>query len=151
MSRRVATDNLAGVAEQLASRRRTAWRTAVHLLLVVIAVVSLILEPVLGVHIALGLFFVWLVVMHLAQRRRTAAALLRQSRRMSWSRSQRMAFADLLLALLTLGVLVSGIVDWALGQPTPIRWHAITGVLLAIALCIHTVRRRRRLRGSEVR
>jgi len=48
-------------------------------------------------------------------------------------------------------MLVSGFWDWSAGHPTKIRWHAITGVMLAILLLAHTVRRRSRLRRSAVR
>jgi len=49
------------------------------------------------------------------------------------------------------GMLVSGFWDWFAGHPTRIRWHAITGVALAILLAAHTIRRRSRLRRSAVR
>lgn len=130
---------------------RTARRTAVHLLLVAAVLASLVVEPVLFAHIAFGLVFTGLVVMHLAQRRRTVRSLLQRLRRVPRTRSGRMALSDVWLALLTVAMVASGIVDWALGHPTRIRWHAITGVLLAVALLVHTLRRRRRLRGSLVR
>ncbi len=63
----------------------------------------------------------------------------------------RLALADALLAAVTVGMLVSGFRDWSAGHPTRIRWHAITGVVLAIALLVHTVRRWSRLRRSKVR
>ena len=63
----------------------------------------------------------------------------------------RLALADLLLAVITAGMLVSGFWDWSAGHPTKIRWHAITGVVLAILLLARTVRRRSRLRRSAVR
>jgi len=53
--------------------------------------------------------------------------------------------------VITVGMLVSGFWDWSAGHPTRIRWHAVTGIVLAILLLIHTVRRRSRLRGSSVR
>jgi hypothetical protein len=37
------------------------------------------------------------------------------------------------------------------GHPTRTRWHVITGVVLAVLLLIHTVRRWSRLRRSKVR
>jgi hypothetical protein len=129
---------------------RTAWRTAVHLVLVVTVLASLVLEPVLMAHIGVGLIFTGLVVAHLSQRRRTVRGLLGRLPRLTRTRSGRLAVADLWLALLTVAMLVSGLVDWALGHPTRIRWHAITGVILAAALLVHTIRRRRRLRGSVV-
>jgi hypothetical protein len=59
--------------------------------------------------------------------------------------------ADTALALLTAAMLASGLWDWLGGHPTRIRWHAVTGVLLAGFLVVHTVRRRGRLRRSTVR
>ena len=91
--------------------------------------------------------------MHLAQRRRVSASLLaRLARRQALARpAGRLALADALLAMITVGMLVSGFWDWFAGHPTKIRWHAITGVVLAILLLIHTARRWPRLRRSKVR
>jgi len=111
-------------------------------------------EPlVLAIHIAVGLVFAVLAGLHLAQRRRVSASLLaRLARvRMLARPSGRLALADLLLAVITAGMLASGFWDWFAGHPTKIRWHAITGVVLAILLVVHTIRRRSRLRRSAVR
>ena len=107
----------------------------------------------LAIHIAVGLAFAVLAGLHLAQRRRVSARLLaRLARaRILAGPSGRLALADLLLAVITAGMLVSGLWDWFAGHPTKIRWHAITGVVLAILLVAHTIRRRRRLRRSAVR
>jgi len=108
-------------------------------------------EPlVLAIHIAVGLAFAVLAGMHLVQRRRVSAGLLARVRILARP-AGRLALADLLLVLVTAGMLVSGFWDWFAGHPTKIRWHAITGVVLAILLLAHTVRRRRRLRRSAVR
>ena len=108
-------------------------------------------EPlVLAIHIAVGLAFAVLASMHLTQRRRVSGRLLARVRILARP-AGRIALADLLLALVTVGMLVSGFWDWFAGHPTKIRWHAITGVVLAILLVAHTVRRRRRLRRSTVR
>ena len=134
--------------------RRALLRWLVHLGLIGTLVVSLVFEPlVLAIHIAVGLVFAVLTGLHLAQRRRVSASLLaRLARvRMLARPSGRLALADLLLAVITAGMLVSGFWDWSAGHPTRIRWHAITGVVLAILLLAHTVRRRSRLRRSAVR
>ncbi len=133
--------------------RRTVLRTGVHLALITTALVSLVLEPVLAIHIGLGLTFVGLVVVHIVQRRRTTATLVGRLIRVRSlpTRSGRLALADLVLAALTAAMLASGIWDWAIGHPTAIRWHAITGVLLAGFLVVHTLRRRRSLTHSAVR
>ena len=46
--------------------------------------------------------------------------------------------------------LISGFWDWFAGHSTKVRWHAITGVVLAILLLIHMVRRWSRLRRSKI-
>ena len=134
--------------------RRALFRWLVHLGLIGTAVVSLVFEPlVLAIHIAIGLAFAVLTGTHFAQRRRVSARLLvRLARvRIPAGPAGRLALADLLLAAVTAGMLVSGFWDWLAGHPTRIRWHAITGIVLAILLLAHTVRRRRRLRRSTVR
>ncbi len=125
----------------------------VHLGLIASATTSLVFEPVLTLHIVLGLGFVGLVALHLVQRRRVSARLAARLLRIRTilRPAGRMALADLLLAGLAVAMLVSGCWDWALGHPTKVRWHALTGVLLAVFLLVHTLRRRTRLRTSKVR
>jgi hypothetical protein len=48
-------------------------------------------------------------------------------------------------------MLVSGLWDWYAGHPARIRWHALTGVALAVVIVIHAARRRSRLRRSNIR
>ena len=134
--------------------RRVLSRWLVHLGLIGTLVVSLMSEPlVLAIHIAVGLVFAVLTGLHLAQRRRVSASLLARLARVGILArpAGRLALADLLLAVITAGMLVSGFWDWSAGHPTRIRWHAITVVVLAILLLAHTVRRRSRLRRSAVR
>jgi len=134
--------------------RRALLRWLVHLGLIGTLVVSLVFEPlVLAIHIAVGLVFAVLTGLHLAQRRRVSASLLARLARVGILArpAGRLALADLLLAVITAGMLVSGFWDWSAGHPTRIRWHAITGVVLAILLLAHNVRRRSRLRRSAVR
>ena len=139
-----ATEDAAAVSKQ---------RWWVHLGLMVTTVVSLILEPILTVHIVLGLAFTVLVVVHLVQRRRIGATLARRlgALRGLARKPDRLAVADAMLTLFTLAMFISGIWDWVLGHPTRIRWHAITGVVLAGFLLVHTLRRWRRLRTSHIR
>jgi hypothetical protein len=139
---------------QLAARRRgQASRWWIHVALIVSATVSLMFEPVLTVHIIVGLTFVGLVGAHLVQRRRISAALLRRIPQVKTLHhpAGRLALADVLLTALTMGMFASGLWDWAAGHPTRIRWHALTGFVLAGYLVVHTVRRRARLRTSGVR
>lgn len=138
--------------ETVRSRRAVA-RWSVHLGLIMTALVALVFEPILTIHIVVGLIFSVLVAAHLVQRRQVSAKLLgRLGRFRTLHRpGGRRAIADLLLALVTIGMLVSGFWDWSLGHPTRIRWHAITGIVLAVFLVFHTVRRRVRLRSSQIR
>ena len=138
--------------ERVKSAKRAGARWWVHLGLIGSVSVSLIFEFVLTLHIALGLVFAVLVGAHLLQRRRTVANLTRRVGRFATlqSRAGRLALSDALLGVLSAGMLVSGVVDLALGHPTRIRWHALTGVALAAYLLVHTLRRRRRLRASTI-
>jgi hypothetical protein len=145
---------MAGHSPARDGARRALFRWLVHLGLIGTVIVSLAFEPlVLAIHIAVGLAFAVLAGMHLAQRRRVSASLLgRLARVRALARpAGRLALADLLLAVITAGMLVSGFWDWFAGHPTKIRWHAITGIVLAILLLVHTVRRWSRLRRSKVR
>jgi hypothetical protein len=133
--------------------RRAVARWCVHLGLIVTALVALVFEPVLTIHIVVGLVFCALVVAHLVQRRQVSVSLLTRLGRFRTLHRPggRRAIADVLLGLVTIGMLVSGLWDWSLGHPTRIRWHAITGIVLAVFLVAHTVRRRVRLRSSQIR
>lgn len=115
--------------------------------------ISLLLEPLLTLHIVLGLLFVAFVAAHLLQRRRVSVSLARRFGSLPGllGPGGRLAVADAALTVLTAAMLASGLWDWLDGHPTRIRWHAITGVLLAGFLVVHTVRRRGRLRASAVR
>jgi hypothetical protein len=111
------------------------------------------LEPILTLHVAFGVAFVLLVGCHLAQRRRISKRL---ARRLLQVRSlllpgSRMALADGFLFIITTAMLISGFWDLWAPHHTKIRWHAITGVVLAIFLVVHTLRRQKRLRFSEIR
>ena len=135
------------------SHRRQYQRWLVHLGLLSTAIVSLLFEFVLTVHIVVGLTFCALVVAHLAQRRRTSNRLLRRLVRVTSLRQPqgRLALTDLFLSAITLAMLVSGLWDWSIGHPTRVRYHAITGVVLAVVLLVHTWNRRKRIRRSRVR
>jgi hypothetical protein len=113
-----------------------------------------------ALHTDVGLVFVWLVVIHLAQRRQTIARMAIQIARARTlvERRIRLAVSDLLLLIITLNVLVSGIVDWNRGTPTRLplpkpfyRWHLDSGLVLIIYLAVHIWHRRKRLRRSTIR
>jgi hypothetical protein len=82
-----------------------------------------------------------------------SASLLKRLRRLRGrgKPAGRLAPADTLLAVIALGMLVSGLWDWYAGHPARIRWHALTGVALAVVIVIHAARRRSRLRRSDIR
>jgi hypothetical protein len=128
-------------------------RWIVHLGLIAAAATSLVFEPVLSLHIVLGVGFVALVIVHLSQRRRVSVLLVKRLQRPRDLKQPagRLALSDAVLMALTIAMFASGLWDWIIGHPTRIRWHAITGVLLAIYLLVHTLRRWRRLRSSMVR
>jgi hypothetical protein len=111
-------------------------------------------------HTVVGLVFVGLVALHLAQRRRTIARMATQLVRVRTfvERRIRLAVSDLLLFFITLNVLVSGIIDWNRGQPTQLplpvpfdRWHLDSGLALVIYVSVHFWRRRKRLWRSTIR
>jgi hypothetical protein len=111
-------------------------------------------------HADVGLAFVGLVVVHLAQRRRTLARMATQlaRARVFAERRIRLALSDLLLLFITANLLVSGIVDWGRGEPTQVplpvpldRWHLDSGLALVIYLTGHVWRRRKRLWRSTIR
>jgi hypothetical protein len=141
-------------AGRQANARRALYRWLVHIGLIATLVVSLLFEPlVLTIHIVVGLAFAVLVGAHLAQRRRVSANLAGRLVRVTTlgRPAGRLALADALLAAVTLAMLVSGFCDWFAGHSTRIRWHALTGVAVAVLLAIHTFRRWSRLRRSRVR
>jgi hypothetical protein len=133
--------------------RRSALRWLVHVGLIVSTVTSLVLEPVLALHVAFGLVFVVLVGCHLAQRRRVssrmAARLLKFQNLLA--PAGRLALADGFLFIISWAMLLSGFWDLWAPHHTKIRWHAITGVVLTIYLAVHTIRRWKRLRFSQIR
>jgi hypothetical protein len=159
---------LVGSSLDRPTERRTAWgarsRFAVHLGLLCSAAAALgtlqLLHVRVAYHTIVGLVFVGLVVVHLAQRRHTLARMATQIVRAKTfvERRIRLTASDLLLFFITLNVLVSGIVDWSRGTPTQVplpapfyRWHLDSGLLLVVYLAVHVWRRRKRLRRSTIR
>ena len=144
--------------------RRSASRWAVHLGLLCSAAAALgtlqLLHVRVAYHTVVGLVFVGLVVVHLAQRRHTLArmaARIVRARPLA-ERRIRLAVSDLLLFFITVNVLVSGIVDWGRGQPTQLplprpfyRWHLDSGLVLVVYLTVHVWRRRKRFWRSTIR
>ncbi len=157
----------AGTLERLADRRtgrRSIWRWAVHLALLVSLAAALATLQLLHVRVAyhtvVGLVFVGLVVVHLVQRRRTLARMAARVVRATTvvERRIRLAVSDLLLFFITVNVLVSGVVDWGRGEPSPVplptpfdRWHLDSGIALVVYLAVHVWRRRKRFWRSTIR
>ena len=148
--------------------RRTRARFVVHLCLLAtfaasLATVTLITEG--WPHLVVGLAFVALAGVHVAQRRHTVARLLGNlGRARTWFRRRgRLAWSDVVLALLTLNVLVSGTYDLLSGNQVilhprdvgiPFRdigWHVASALVLLVYLCMHVARRWGRIRRSAIR
>ena len=116
-------------------------------------------------HLVVGLAFVALVGIHVAQRRHTVARLLGNlGRARTWFRRRgRLAWSDLVLAMLTLNVLASGTYDLLSGNQVilhprdvgiPFRdmgWHVLSSLVLLVYLCVHVARRWGRIRHSAIR
>ena len=140
-------------SERSSQTRSRAVRWLVHIGLIGSAIVSLVLEPILVLHVIFGVLFVFLVACHLAQRRRISKRLavrLLKARGLLLPGS-RLALADGFLFIVTSAMLISGFWDLWAPHHTKIRWHAITGVVMTVFLIVHTVRRRARLRISNIR
>jgi hypothetical protein len=161
-------ESQAGASPARPLGRRAAWsarsRFAVHLGLLATLAASIatlqFLHVRVAIHTDVGLAFVGLVVVHLAQRRHTltrlASSMVRA--RLSAERRTRPALSDLVLLIVTANVLISGVVDWGRGAPTQLplpapfyRWHLDAGLILVIYVAVHTWHRRRRLRKSTIR
>jgi hypothetical protein len=158
-----------GISPEGSTDSRAAWRArsrgAVHLGLLCSAAAALgtlqLLHVRVAYHTVVGLVFVGLVVIHLAQRRRTIARLATQFVRAKTfvERRIRLAVSDLVLFFITANVLISGVVDWSRGAPTQLpllpapfyRWHLISSAALVIYLVVHVWRRRKRLWRSTIR
>ena len=130
--------------------RRSLSRWAVHLGLLCSAAAALgtlqLLHVRVAFHTDVGLVFVGLVVVHLAQRRRTLARMATQIVRVRTyvGRRIRLTVSDLLLLFITLNVLVSGVLDWGRGMPIQLplprpfdRWHLDSGIVLVVYLAVH--------------
>ncbi len=113
-----------------------------------------------AIHTDVGLVFVGLVVVHLAQRRRTLARMATQivRARTLAGRRIRLTVSDFLLLFVTLNVLVSGVLDWGRAEPIQVplprpfgRWHLDSGLVLVICMAVHIWHRRKRLRRSAIR
>jgi hypothetical protein len=147
---------------------RVQFRFVVHLLLLAafaasLATVTIVTEGV--PHLVVGSVFFALVLVHIVQRRHTVARLtVALGQPFKWlKRRGRMAWSDLVLALLTGNALISGVYDLATGSQVilhprsvgiPFRdigWHVSAALLLLAYLCVHVTRRWGRIRRSAIR
>jgi hypothetical protein len=143
-------------------------RWLVHLLLLgtfAASLATVALVPEGTPHLVVGLAFVALAGIHVAQRRHTVSRLLANLGRVrTWvTRRGRLAWSDAVLALLTLNLFASGTYDWLSGdkvilQPRavgiPFRdigWHVVSALVLLAYLCVHIARRWDRVRRSVIR
>jgi hypothetical protein len=157
------------VTEDRPSDRHGVRRWRVHLALIAslgLALLAVAMRTGLSVHIVAGLCFAGLVGAHLAQRRRTVRTLVPDLTRPARWRTLRgrLALSDAVLVFLAANVVVSGVVDWITGRslmvpvhaltglPLPsLNWHTTTSLVLVVYLVVHVVRRRARLRHSQIR
>lgn len=155
------------VAGQNRSSGRAYSRWAVHLALlttVIVALVPLLLfgfNPRVTIHVVIACAFLGLVIIHLVQRRHTLRRLIAQlTRAGSRVKGRRLALSDAIFGLLIANVLASGIYDLVTGRntrvPVPgihlfIGWHSLSSLLFLGYLIAHVVRRRKRLRRSQIR
>jgi hypothetical protein len=155
------------VTPQVSQRAHNRWLVHLGMILSFVAALgALVYFQGSTMHIFLGLVFVAFVCAHITQRRHTAVNMAAHLVRVrSWIKPRgRLAWSDLILAVLTLNVLVSGTVDWVVGHNTalPIQaltglhihflgWHGFSGVVLFCYLLVHVLRRKKRLRTSHIR
>jgi hypothetical protein len=159
-----AAAGITGVAAGRSARMRARW--LVHLALLIAVVVSLVPLLMYGaslritVHWVVACLFAALIVVHLAQRRRTvarlAAALARSGSRLRPAR--RLAVSGAVFTFLLANVIVSGVLDVATGRTAMIplagggvNWHGLSSLVFLGYLLTHVIRRRRRLRKSVIR
>jgi hypothetical protein len=112
-------------------------------------------------HSVIGGVILALVVIHLAQRRRSVWRLLRALTGVaSTSTAQlRLALSDSVLFLLLLNAMGSGLADFLTGRTIMLsglpgrlgKWHLDSALVLVVYVIVHAVRRRGRLRTSHVR
>ena len=105
------------------ANRRVWARAFVHLGLLLTTIGALATLTILysrnAIHADIGLAVVGLVVIHLLQRRRTIARMMSQLAGVGSyvERRLRLAGSDLLLAVITINVLASRLLDWSRGEP----------------------------------
>lgn len=113
-----------------------------------------------AIHADVGLAFAALVLIHLAQRRQRVGRMLLQlgGVRHRVARELRRLGSDSILAILTVNVVASGVLDWGRGEPLLLplpmplsRWHLTSSALLVVYVVVHVSRRRKRLRHSTIR
>jgi hypothetical protein len=123
-----------------------------------VAALVVVARQGIGVHVLAGVCFAVLVGAHLVQRRRTVRALATSLPNLTAPRG-RLALSDAVLLFLAANAIVSGLVDWMSPAPVmvglpgipPLNWHTTTSLLLLVYVVMHVIRRRSRLRHSQIR
>lgn len=112
-------------------------------------------------HAIASVLVLGVVLIHLWQRRRTIRRLTTRllARSMPVRDRSHLAQSDLLLWILTVNATLSGVTDYVVGHPTMLavpgpfiiqKWHAMSALVLLIYVVTHVIRRRRRLRWSQI-
>ena len=161
----VGHDEAVAGQNRASGRARSRW--AVHLALLITVIVALVplllfnVNPRVTVHVVIACVFLGLAIIHLAQRRHTLKRLIAQlAEAGSRMKGRPLAVSDAIFGFLVLNVLASGIYDLATGTntrvPVPgihlfIGWHSLSSLLFLGYLIAHVIRRRKRLRRSQIR
>lgn len=123
-----------------------------------VAALVVVARQSIGMHVFAGVCFAALAGAHLVQRRRTVRALATSLPKPTAPRG-RLALSDAVLLFLAANAIVSGLVDWMSPTPVmvglpgmaPLNWHTTTSLLLLVYVVVHVIRRRTRLRHSQIR
>ena len=142
---------------------RARSRLLVHVILVFTLLASLVpllifsLGSRVAIHVAIACMFIAFVLVHLGQRRKTVRALLFQLTHFGsgFGNRGRLARSDAVFVFLMLNVLTSGSLDLSIGRNIMIpglgiSWHALSSLLLLGYLLAHVMRRRGRIRSSQI-
>ncbi|MDA8271812.1 MAG: hypothetical protein M0Z39_10530 [Actinomycetota bacterium] len=142
---------------------RARSRLLVHVILLFTLLASLVpllifsLGSRVAIHVVIACMFIAFVLVHLGQRRKTVRALLFRLTQFGsgFGNRGRLARSDAVFVFLMLNVLTSGSLDLSMGRNIMIpglgiAWHALSSLLLLSYLLAHVIRRRRRIRSSQI-
>jgi hypothetical protein len=155
-------------SSSLSKVERRRWSVHVALLVSLAgSLVSLIyLSHSITSHVIFGVMFIFFMLIHLCQRRRTIASLIKRMAGFlpRTGSTTRLGISDAIFELLALNVLVSGTVEIFNHQATrfPLgatlhlppgldQWHKLVAIVFVVYAVVHITRRRKRLRRSHIR